>query len=88
MGWKFPYVSSFRSDYGYDFGASFNEEQPAIETAASCGTGLRGRGAKRERADLGNGLCSDLFRTAGPVVPVRPGRRAAGRAGPGLRRPG
>jgi predicted dithiol-disulfide oxidoreductase (DUF899 family) len=58
MGWRFPYVSSFRSDYGYDFGASFNEDQQRevaaavlgqfegdqamIETAASCGTDLRG----------------------------------------------
>jgi len=44
------------------------------------------RGA--ERADLGHGLCSDLLRTAGLVVPVRPGRHAAGRGVPGLRRPG
>ncbi len=49
-----------------------------------------GAGPRREaeRADLGYGLCSDLRRTAGPVVPVRPGRRAAGRGVPGLRRPG
>jgi len=58
MGWRFPYVSSFRSDYGYDFSASFSEEQQRevaaavldqfegdqamIETAASCGTDVRG----------------------------------------------
>jgi predicted dithiol-disulfide oxidoreductase (DUF899 family) len=58
MGWTFPYVSWSRSDYGYDFSASFNEEQQRevaaavlgqfegdeaiIETAASCGTDLRG----------------------------------------------
>jgi predicted dithiol-disulfide oxidoreductase (DUF899 family) len=58
MGWRFPYVSTFGSDYGYDFGASFNEEQQhevaaavlgefegdqaTIEMAASCGTDLRG----------------------------------------------
>src|SRR5438067_6837256 len=27
MGWQFPYVSSFRSDFNYDFGASYTEEQ-------------------------------------------------------------
>jgi predicted dithiol-disulfide oxidoreductase (DUF899 family) len=27
MGWKFPWVSSLRSDFKYDFGAAFTEEQ-------------------------------------------------------------
>jgi predicted dithiol-disulfide oxidoreductase (DUF899 family) len=27
MGWQFPYVSSFRSDFNYDIGASVTEEQ-------------------------------------------------------------
>ena len=27
MGWKFPYVSSFGSDFNFDFGVSFTEEQ-------------------------------------------------------------
>jgi predicted dithiol-disulfide oxidoreductase (DUF899 family) len=27
MGWRFPWASSFRSDFNYDFGASFTEEQ-------------------------------------------------------------
>src|SRR6266571_2234220 len=27
MGWRFPYVSSFRSDFNYDFGGSFTDEQ-------------------------------------------------------------
>jgi predicted dithiol-disulfide oxidoreductase (DUF899 family) len=26
-GWKLPYVSSYNSDFGYDFGVSFSEEQ-------------------------------------------------------------
>ena len=58
MGWQFPYVSSFRSDFNYDVGASFTaEQQPEIakqvlpqfanddaiaELAASCGTDLAG----------------------------------------------
>jgi aquaporin Z len=48
----------------------------------------RGRGVKRSGQTWGHGLCSDLLRTAGPVVLVRPGWRAAGRGVPGLRRPG
>jgi predicted dithiol-disulfide oxidoreductase (DUF899 family) len=27
MGWKFPYVSTFNSDFGYDFAVSFTDEQ-------------------------------------------------------------
>jgi predicted dithiol-disulfide oxidoreductase (DUF899 family) len=27
MGWKFPYVSSYRSDFNFDFGGSLTEEQ-------------------------------------------------------------
>jgi predicted dithiol-disulfide oxidoreductase (DUF899 family) len=27
MGWRFPWVSSLRSDFKYDFGAAFTEEQ-------------------------------------------------------------
>jgi predicted dithiol-disulfide oxidoreductase (DUF899 family) len=27
MGWRFPYVSSFGSDFNFDFGVSFTEEQ-------------------------------------------------------------
>ncbi len=27
MGWQFPWVSSLESDFKYDFGAAFNEEQ-------------------------------------------------------------
>jgi predicted dithiol-disulfide oxidoreductase (DUF899 family) len=58
MGWQFPYVSSFRSDFNYDVGASFTEEQqPEIAKqvlpqfandesiaalAASCGTDVVG----------------------------------------------
>lgn len=57
MGWRFPYASSFRSDFNYDFGASFTEQQqPEIakqvlpqfegddsiaEMAASVGTDVR-----------------------------------------------
>jgi predicted dithiol-disulfide oxidoreductase (DUF899 family) len=29
MGWKFPWVSSYRSDFNYDFGVSFTPEQIA-----------------------------------------------------------
>lgn len=29
MGWRFPWVSSFGSDFNYDFGVSFTEEQIA-----------------------------------------------------------
>src|SRR5213080_5190557 len=29
MGWKFPYVSSFASDFNFDFDASFTQEQMA-----------------------------------------------------------
>jgi predicted dithiol-disulfide oxidoreductase (DUF899 family) len=29
MGWTFPWVSSFRSDFNYDFGVSFTPEQVA-----------------------------------------------------------
>jgi predicted dithiol-disulfide oxidoreductase (DUF899 family) len=29
MGWKFPWVSSLGSDFNFDFGASFTEEQRA-----------------------------------------------------------
>ncbi len=58
MGWRFPYISWSGSDYGFDFGASFSQEQqrevPAAvlgqfqgdeaiaEMAASCGTDLAG----------------------------------------------
>jgi predicted dithiol-disulfide oxidoreductase (DUF899 family) len=58
MGWRFPYVSTFRSDFNYDFGASFTkEQQPEIAKqvlaeftkdprmaiiAASCGTDVAG----------------------------------------------
>jgi predicted dithiol-disulfide oxidoreductase (DUF899 family) len=58
MGWQFPYVSSFRSDFNYDFGASITEEQqPEVAqqvlpqfanddaiatTAASCGIDVAG----------------------------------------------
>jgi predicted dithiol-disulfide oxidoreductase (DUF899 family) len=58
LGWRFAYVSWFGSDYGDDFSASFSGErqreveaavlsqfesdQNIIETAASCGTDLRG----------------------------------------------
>jgi predicted dithiol-disulfide oxidoreductase (DUF899 family) len=58
MGWQFPYVSSFHSDFTYDVGASFTAEQrreiaaqvlPEVsqdaalaEAAASCGTDLAG----------------------------------------------
>jgi predicted dithiol-disulfide oxidoreductase (DUF899 family) len=58
MGWQFPYVSSFRSDFNYDFGASLTEEQQReiaeqvlaefsrddsiAAMAASCGTDLAG----------------------------------------------
>jgi predicted dithiol-disulfide oxidoreductase (DUF899 family) len=57
MGWHVPYASSFRSDFNYDFGASFTkEQQPEIakqvlpqfegdpsmaEMAASCGIDVR-----------------------------------------------
>jgi predicted dithiol-disulfide oxidoreductase (DUF899 family) len=27
MGWKFPYVSSFRNDFNFDFGVSFEDDQ-------------------------------------------------------------
>jgi predicted dithiol-disulfide oxidoreductase (DUF899 family) len=56
MGWKFAYVSSFRSDFNYDLGASITkEQQPQVakqvlpifandeaiaKMAASCGIGL------------------------------------------------
>ncbi|OLE35071.1 MAG: hypothetical protein AUG48_11780 [Actinobacteria bacterium 13_1_20CM_3_68_9] len=58
MGWQFPYVSSFRSDFNYDVGASFTAEQQreiaeqvlaefsrddaVAAMAASCGTDLAG----------------------------------------------
>ncbi len=58
MGWQFPYVSAFRSDFSYDLGASFTEEQQReiadqildefaksdtmAELATSCGTDLVG----------------------------------------------
>jgi len=29
MGWRFPWVSSFASDFNYDFGVSFTPEQLA-----------------------------------------------------------
>jgi predicted dithiol-disulfide oxidoreductase (DUF899 family) len=33
MGWKFPWVSSYRSDFNYDFNVSFTPEQLASGTA-------------------------------------------------------
>lgn len=33
MGWRFPWVSSGRSDFNYDFGASFRKEAVAAGTA-------------------------------------------------------
>jgi predicted dithiol-disulfide oxidoreductase (DUF899 family) len=30
MGWSFPWVSSFRSDFNFDFGVSFTEESVAL----------------------------------------------------------
>ncbi|MBA2357355.1 MAG: DUF899 domain-containing protein [Actinobacteria bacterium] len=58
LGWTFPYVSSFESDFNFDFGVSFTEEQrkefadevleefadndAIAEAAASCGTDLAG----------------------------------------------
>src|SRR5436190_1020808 len=49
MGWSFPWVSSQRSDFNFDFGASHTEEEikpfleggnlgPVPELAADCGT--------------------------------------------------
>jgi predicted dithiol-disulfide oxidoreductase (DUF899 family) len=29
MGWQFPYVSSFRSDFNFDFGFAYTEQQMA-----------------------------------------------------------
>jgi predicted dithiol-disulfide oxidoreductase (DUF899 family) len=29
MGWKFPWVSSYRSDFNYDFDVSFTSDQVA-----------------------------------------------------------
>jgi predicted dithiol-disulfide oxidoreductase (DUF899 family) len=29
MGWRFPWVSSYRSDFNYDFNVSFTPEQIA-----------------------------------------------------------
>ena len=29
MGWRFPWVSSYRSDFNYDFGVSFRPEEAA-----------------------------------------------------------
>ena len=34
MGWKFPWVSSYRSDFNYDFNVSFAPEQLASGTAS------------------------------------------------------
>ena len=53
MGWRFPWVSSFGSDFNYDFGASHTEAEmasfleaevgPVIErVAADCGTDAAG----------------------------------------------
>src|SRR4051794_2990854 len=33
MGWRFPWVSSFHSDFNFDFGVSFTREQLAQGTA-------------------------------------------------------
>lgn len=33
MGWQFPFVSSYRSDFNYDFNVSFTPEQVATKTA-------------------------------------------------------
>ena len=39
MGWRFPYVSLFGSDFNFDFDFAFTEEQMAtgeLATSASC----------------------------------------------------
>jgi len=33
MGWKFPWVSSYRSDFNYDFDVSFMSRQIAVGRA-------------------------------------------------------
>jgi predicted dithiol-disulfide oxidoreductase (DUF899 family) len=33
MGWRFPWASSFRTDFNYDFGVAFTEEQQREGTA-------------------------------------------------------
>jgi predicted dithiol-disulfide oxidoreductase (DUF899 family) len=33
MGWRFPFVSSYRSDFNYDFNVSFTPEQVRAKTA-------------------------------------------------------
>lgn len=42
MGWTFPWVSSFHSDFGYDFGVSFRPEDVEAGRAVMRGGVMRG----------------------------------------------
>ena len=49
MGWSFPWVSSVGSDFKFDFGAAFTEEQQrngADYNFTGTSTGRRGRSAR------------------------------------------
>src|SRR6202167_883315 len=52
MGWKFPWVSSYRSDFNYDFNVSFAPEQLASGTA-SYNFGQRNPGMEDLSGDSG-----------------------------------
>ena len=56
MGWKFPYVSSFASDFNFDFDASFTQEQMA--TGESLGAFRTRSGAHRRAAVTGRAFLS------------------------------
>ncbi len=51
MGWRFPWVSSLNSDFNYDFGAWFTEDQQA--NGADCNFRWEG-----DSGDEGHGLSS------------------------------
>jgi predicted dithiol-disulfide oxidoreductase (DUF899 family) len=65
MGWQFPWLSSFETDFNYDYGASFRDTDQAAIAAYNFGTGnFRGRffGSNAEAPGL-----SVFLRDAGGV---------------------
>jgi predicted dithiol-disulfide oxidoreductase (DUF899 family) len=77
MGWKFPWVSSYGSDFNFDFDASHTEEQlapflegdippPVAQMAAACGTdpaGYVAEGPALSAFTLSDGVVHQTYST-------------------------
>jgi predicted dithiol-disulfide oxidoreductase (DUF899 family) len=47
MGWRFEWVSTLASEFNFDFGASFTDEQPRKGTSTTTARWIRLRSSKR-----------------------------------------